>query len=486
MRTLAASLLLALTLVSGCMSAPPQHDPYATEYPLYDQIERAIGSPIEVTHDHAQASLHESHYNLDLVARVKGEAGRVPQPGEAYLETAVKDGYAYLCRTGPEEGLVIFDVHDIEHPKYLSTIRLDAGFEADIEVSDDGHWAFWETQRLPGEGVPDPTNPTSIPGITPYGIHVIDISDKAAPQWVSFTPIPPNGPHSITYANITGRHVVFASTYAWSYVGGPAGQPRLAPPMLQREVILELDTSKPVPVLTQVAEYSDPAAAEASPVMPDGGRFPHDVSVAVHPITQKTYAYVAYWNLGIDILDVSDPAKPVKVGQATDFGPASYRNVHMARQGDAVIAGKVILVAEPEIGGEPDSGYMTFFDATDPVRPTYLSSWRIPGNITSDGGNLGPHYFDFKGGRVAMASYHAGYWVIDVHDAPNLLRPRTVAFAQSNATGTGGTLDLFGGAPNAFDAWWADATHILVGDVHGGLEVFRYTGPAPRLDIPAA
>ncbi len=484
MRNSLVAAVLIVAGLAGCTSAPaPGADPLAVERATYDAIDQAVGAPIVEDHDHADPALHKAHYNLDLVAQVKGEEGRTPQPTEGYLETAVKGGYAYLCRTGPDQGLVIFDVHDIEHPKQVGFIKIDAGFEADVEVSDDGHWAFWETQRFPtAGGVPSLTDPGAN---APHGIHIIDISDKANPKWVGFQEVVPDGPHSITYANITGRHIVFASTYAFAYA-----YENIAVPNMQREVIYELDTSLPVPQLKQLAEYMDPQAAEPNPVMPEGGKFPHDVSISVHPFTGKTYAYVAYWNLGIVILDVTDPAHPTKVGQATDFGPAPYREVHMARQSEVPIDGKVVLVAEPEIGGQPDSGYMTFFDGTDPTNVTYLSSWRIPGNITSVGGSLGPHYFDFKDGRVVMASYHAGYWVIDVHDAQNLAHPRTAGFAETDAvaTGTGlpGPANLFGAGPNAFDAWWADATHVVAGDVHGGLDVFRFTGPIPAIDVPAA
>src|SRR5690348_5970330 len=101
--------------------------------------------------------------------------------------------------------------------------------------------------------------------------------------------------------------------------------------------------------------------------------------------------------------------------------------MHMRRQVPTTIGGKVVLVGEPELGSGPDSGYITFWDATDPARPTYLSRWAIPGNYTALGG-INPHYFDLRDGRIALAHYHAGWWVVDVHDAANLAHPRTVAY----------------------------------------------------------
>jgi hypothetical protein len=467
-RSFLMPLLVACLALAGCASpatdAPTGED---ASRDAYDAIEAAIGAPVEAGHDHMDPALHEGSYNLDLVALVKGEEGRVPQPTESYVETAVKGGYAYLCRTGPDQGLVVFDISDIEKPTQVGYLKLEAGFEPDIEVSDDGMWGFWETQRFPTSAeVPSVTDP----GANLHrGVHIVDLSDKANPRWAGFSPTTPDGPHSITYANISGRHVLFQSVYAFAYAYGDAEVPGQ-----QRLIVSELDTSLPLAQLKTLAEYVEPGATGGP------GLFPHDVSVQTHPVTGQVLAYVAYWDVGVVILDVTDPASPRKVGVATDFGPAGYRAVHMARAFPHLIDGRHVTVVEPEIGAEPDSGYVTFLDTTDPANPTYLSSWLLPGNLTSEGGALGPHYFDVADGRVALASYHAGFWVIDVHNAENLMRPRTVAYALVNATGQAlpGPAGGLGAGSSAFDAWWYEG-YVVAGDVHGGLAVYRYTGPAP-------
>lgn len=435
--------------------------------PGHDALEAAIGAPVADDHDHADAKLHQGAFNLERVALLTGPEGRVPPPTESYIETAVKGGYAYLSRNGPEQGLVIFDVADIEQPKAISYLKLEAGFEPDVEVSDDGKWAFWATQRFPVSGeVPSLTDPGAN---GQRGVHIVDVADKARPKWVGYSPTQPDGPHSITYANIAGRHILFQSVYAFAYAYNDVEVPGA-----QRLVISELDTSLPIAQLRTLAEYREPGATGK------GGLFPHDVSISVHPVTGQVLAYVAYWDVGVVILDVTDPAKPVKVGLATDFGPAPYREVHMARQFPKPIDGRAIMVVEPEIGSQPDSGYMTFMDVTDPTAPTYVSSWLLPGNVTSAGGALGPHYFDVsQDGLVALASYHAGTWIIDVHDKERLERPRSVAYALVDKTGQAlpGPLAGLGGGASAFDAWWYEG-HVVVGDIHGGLAVYRYTGPS--------
>ncbi|MHB8606313.1 MAG: LVIVD repeat-containing protein [Thermoplasmatota archaeon] len=481
-------LALVASFIAGCLaphapSASPGEPPAGT----YDAIEAAIGTPINGTHDHTDGSLHTHHYNLDRVAIANGYGdGVTPPNGAAYAETAVKNGYAYLTRYGPDSGLVIFDVHDIEHPKQVGSIRLDEGFEPDIEVSDDGNWAFWETQRFPIT----PTTPSPDPGANaPHGVDIIDIHDKAHPKWAGFYPVPPDGPHSITYANIGGRNILFLSIYAFAYayenVEVPNAQrleiTELVPPSdATGSAVCSRGSSRDcvagaagLASLKLLATYREPGATGAP------GLFPHDVSVSVHPVTGKTLAYVAYWNVGVVTLDVSDPANPQHVNTYTDFGPAKYRSIHMVRIFPEKIDGKVVGVVQPEIGGAPDTGYLTFFDDTDPAHPSYISSWKLPGNLTSQGLRFSPHYFDLSEGRVAIANYHAGLWVIDVHDAANLGHPRSVAFAEMSSSRPPFGIGPLTFEEGAFDAWWV-GDHVVAGDALEGLAGYRYLGPSPN------
>lgn len=464
MRWSSTVFLLLVALLAGCLSndpaAPSAEQLQRTQDDIYDAIETAIGTPL--TQEGPDPSRPNEMF-LTRQATVTGESGRTVPAGEGYVETAVKGGYAYLCRSGPQGGLVIFDVQgaNINAPQFTGFLALDPGFEPDIEVTDDGRFAFWETQRAGVPALPDPTSPQ---GSLPRGIHVVDVADKTAPRWVSYTPIETDGPHSISYANIGGEDYVFASIYSWQYVGTSVTPVYLAPPGIQRLSIYRLEDDGS---LSEVSTYVDPDAAEPNPVTPAGGKMPHDVSIAVHPITNRTYAYIAYWDLGVVIVDVTDPANPTKVGTANDFGAAASREIHMARQAEALIDGKVIVVAEPEIGQQETTGYMSIIDVTDPTAPQFVSNWKIPGDADSANGGRGPHYFDLRDGRVALASYSAGFWVFDIHDAANLLNPRTVGYSFSQGS--------------AFDAWWADPTHIYGSD-GGGLVVFRYDGPTPAVD----
>ena len=465
-------VLLLLVLLAGCISTSPA----STVATKPEPTAADIGAPIEQNHDHTDPALHKHILNLERVAVLNGHDGQPAPNGEAYAETAVKNGYAYLTRYGPESGIAIFDVHDLEHPKMVGSVRLDEGFEPDVEISDDGNWAFWETQRFPVQPtVPDVLNPMSN---APHGVHIVDIKDKAHPKDVGFYPVTPDGPHSITYANIGGRNILFLSVYAFAYA-----YENVEVPNAQRLEITELDTSGPVPMLKKLAEYRQPGATGGP------GLFPHDVTIQKHPITGDYLAYVAYWDVGMVILNVNDPAQPKLVSAFKDFGPAHYSQVHMARSFPTLIDGKHVTVVEPEHdgGGGADTGYMSFVDTTDPAHPSLISSWLLPGNLTAAGLRFSPHYFDVDNGRVTLASYHAGVWIIDVHDHAHLLDPTTVGYAELTSTRKAAVPNpIFGNEESAFDAWWAkDATnpgaYVIAGDSLEGLAIYRYTGPAPSV-----
>ena len=54
----------------------------------------------------------------------------------------------------------------------------------------------------------------------------------------------------------------------------------------------------------------------------DTGKMIHDGGQAYDVFVSGSYAYVADWNDGLEIINISDPTDPVKVGQFTDGGEA--------------------------------------------------------------------------------------------------------------------------------------------------------------------
>src|SRR5687767_4513682 len=129
MRALRPLLPLLLFVVAGLAGCAGDDGGSEGDADPFAEAERQVGEPRD---DGGVVQGAPESVNLERIAALTGEEGRTPPPGEGYVETAVKGGYAYLCRTGPEQGLVIFDVRDIEHPRYTGFLTLHAGFEADI------------------------------------------------------------------------------------------------------------------------------------------------------------------------------------------------------------------------------------------------------------------------------------------------------------------------------------------------------------------
>ncbi|HET6398164.1 MAG TPA: hypothetical protein VFH47_01255, partial [Candidatus Thermoplasmatota archaeon] len=208
--------------------------------------------------------------------------------------------------------------------------------------------------------------------------------------------------------------------------------------------------------------------------------FPHDTYVEGPTAARnQTLLYVSYWDKGLRIVDFSDPAKaPLPELQGfTEFGPSSLNAIHFARPFDEPIAGLHVTVTEPEVVAADETGQITFLDTTDLSRPPQkLGHWKLPpghsGDLFVSNLDFSPHNFDVWDGKVALAHYHAGLWVIDVSDEDNLRSPRSVAF----------TMEVKERQDNTrMQPWfWGVLEHdglLYASDEGTGLYVYRYTGP---------
>src|SRR5688572_6968551 len=101
MRNVLLALAFLAATFAGCVSDegddPTEAELEQSQAAVYDAIETAIGAPL------LQSGPDPGRPNelfLERITAVTGEPGREPV-AEGYVETAVKGGYAYLCRSGP-------------------------------------------------------------------------------------------------------------------------------------------------------------------------------------------------------------------------------------------------------------------------------------------------------------------------------------------------------------------------------------------------
>lgn len=468
-------LAAAALLVAGCLSAPvapPGGDARAGLVP--------VGEPIVQDHDHRDPALHAGRANLELVAYHSGygdgTADALPDQ-QGFSELAVwrgeRDGamrtLAFLGRrNGPDGGFSILDATDLRNVTLLGTYPGLANY--DIEVTDDGRYAFFTTQWLPTQqqsGQPDPAHDQR-------AVYVVDLADLASPQ-PAFAFYPPTrGAHTVTYHNTGSRELLIVNSY--DFVPDPSlglPVPGLGSnPAAHRTFITEF-LREPQPRLEVLSVYQKTAE-----VAPQGqAYFPHDTFVQEHPLTNQLLLYVAYWDLGGFLVDITDPANPRDLSQLSDFQPSRHASVHFLRPAPQLIDGVHVTITEPELGPTDETGIYALFDTTDPQAPRRLGYWELPGDIViTEGLNFSPHNFDVANGRLYLAHYHGGVWVVDISNRTLLDRPASLGFFQAAVQEENRSPSW---APDYWSAFAKDG-RVWASDISAGLVVLRFPlDPAP-------
>lgn len=443
-----AAVLLAL---AGCLQ------PASTSLPPTGV--EALGAVFEIVqaHDHADPSLHEGIAGFELLGWHNGYSDDGTWPdGGGVNEVAVRDGIVFLARSAPQGGFSVLDARDPRNVTLLG--EFDAEGLADIDLSWDGKWVFASTQRT----VPAPQAVAAAPTAhTPRGVYVVDVSDPAAPRLESFHPLPVNGPHTATYAEIDGAPYVFLQTY--DLMDQPALNVFGAVTVTQRVWVTEFVVEGGRHVLRPVAQWSVTEVGLA------GELFPHDSSFQVRPDGTPMLT-VAYWDAGLRLVDVSDPRAPREVSGFTDFHPSVEVNLHDAKAFDVAIGGRHVTVTGPELPTSPEDGQLTFVDTTDPAAPAWLGAWSLPGdNVVDEPFIFSPHVFEATDdARVYVGHNHGGVWAIDAADPED---PKTAGWFMPTKAREGWT----GRIPSTWGVRWPGDGLLYVSDGPTGLYVLRPT-----------
>lgn len=477
-----------LVLLAGCLAAQP----VLRGASLASDAAAAIGEPIQQTHDHGDPSLHTASYGVQLLSHSFGTADGAPPPaGSGYTELAWKDGWVYECRDGSLGGFIVYDVHN---PRNLTPVGSLNGLGCyDIKANKDNSLVFWAQQRHAPEETADLAKGSDY---APRGLFITDVRDKAHPKDVGFFPVPPNGVHTVNYLCMepatapatgpcAGREILFLQTYdltgtplGWGQLSTAGGL--LAPeadvnPATQRVIVTELVRNATPDGRMSLRQLSVIQDHDIAP--PGKGYFPHD-SWSERSPSGDFLLYISYWDAGVFVYNVDDPANPRQVAHYTDFGPSPEANIHFSMATD--LHGRHILVTEPELPTAPDTGQLTVVDASDPAHLQKLGYWSLPGHLVVDSPfRFSPHNFNLANGRIYLAHYHAGVWVVNMSDPTN---PEAAGFYQPHVARPGYTGDI----PSVWSAFYYDGV-IWASDEGTGLYALHYDGdPAPTILAPAA
>ncbi|WP_323191606.1 hypothetical protein [Halostella sp. PRR32] len=296
---------------------------------------------------------------------------------------------AYVALT---DGYAVFDVSDPANPEPLVTERELVPENASnplgriYDVKQDGDHLVVASQA----------------GST--GVLGYDVSTPSEPERIGFFPI---------RAAIHNCYV----KDGYAYLGALDGE---ANPV----VIVDLET------MEEVGRWSVLDDDEQWGEVPFSRRQTHDLYV------QDDLAYVALWDTGTWIVDVSDPSNPELVTRFGDHSkdevtgagspsaglepPGNSHYVQPNEDGSVVAVGKEAWDAGNSGSGGP--GGIHFWDVSDPSSPEEIGAIEpnVAENNAYDGGTwTTSHNFDWVGDRLYTSWYQDGVKVFDVSDPSN-------------------------------------------------------------------
>lgn len=462
--------LLVVALLAGCATAPvadPDASPFPTPF--------AADFLDTLDHDHRDASLHTLAAGLELEGFLDArdalgdEKARFSDIAFQPCAAPPEGGAAHRCFAavalngragGTAGGFLLLDATDPTDLVVLSRYRSGSEDNWYVEFTPDGRHVLLTANGntradSAAAALLEDLRTATITGPA-RGVHLVDVTDPGAPRLAAFFPAAVRAINVAPWTARDGDAYVAVSVVedrAPLPVPSPARAP--APALRSHVAILRLDPARPA--LEEIARWSPEGVAGPT-------HFPHDLEAATHPLTDQDILYVAYWDAGAWLVDVTDPARPSTLGHVDPLGPTEH--VHTVKAHPGLLAGRQYAALVPEtFAGEP-SGTHAVLDVTDPTAPEVVARWTLPGDVTNAENLLfSPHEFTLHDGRMYASEYHAGTWILAL---PELV---PVATWQASAGDPARTDDW---AVDVETAVWRDG-YIYAVDMGTGVLVLRET-----------
>jgi hypothetical protein len=459
---LAAALVLA-----GCVAPAAEDVGRAGVPPVFED-------PLVEQHDHSDPAAHAfSTPNMEQLGftalgeeanETRGTYGEIDVQGDTAYVAVLGDG-------GETPGFLVVDLSERAAPRVVSFTPSPGTRIADVKGEPTNKWVFVGSER---------GGPTSQPRVTRAagdlaaaaqagdperfatrnGIRVYDVGDPAAPVFTSFAPSD-SGCHMLFYKQYAGGEWLFCVGMAVNVYSFKDGQAdlvaRYAPAPAEALGVVGENPADPLHQLTYEAT-------------------PHDMTLQDDAASGKTLMYVSYWDLGLRIVDVSDPAKPVELGAWTGQGAQRYAgNVHTAMAYEAP-GGKRYVYVIPELFTGDSVAALFVLDATDLAAPTLVGEWAPAGEHPNDGIRFSTHNFQVVGERLYLAFYHGGVWVLDLSGG-RAASPQTLGYYLPHETVETWQPREETNAPDVWDVVLKDG-YVYATDIAAGLYVLHYAGDA--------
>jgi hypothetical protein len=334
-------------------------------------------------------------------------------PGSAgYNAMAVGlDGIAYLGSWGggsdcPSLGVRLIDVHDPTAPVPIATAAQYQGTTAEhLAVAHYNTSAFTGTLLMAG------IQRCVANGAAQSGLALWDVTDPANPAELGFLPTGrgTRGVHEFTARQQGDRWLAYLATPNSEITSG-IGDLRVVDvtdPRNPQEIAnwgAKRDAGLPVGTGAQCA----PVCRGQVPQV-----FLHSVALSADGRT----AYLSYWDLGVILLDVSEPESPRWIGRYAE-PQAAEGNTHSV---SLAHDGKLMLVADETFG--PPWGRLRLVDVQDPTNPVQVGTFDTPDSAAGTPGEQyaytihNPLTDDRNQNRAYLAWYGDGVRLLDISDA---------------------------------------------------------------------
>ena len=334
-------------------------------------------------------------------------------PGTAGLNASAVglDGIAYLGSWGsaaecPGLGVRVVDVHDPTAPNPIGTAADYAGTTAEhlaavhyATAAFTGNVLFAGIQRCTAGAGP------------PAGLAIWDVTDPSNPSELGFLPTGriSRGVHEFTVGQRGDRWYAYLAVWNSEITDGPG----------DLRIVDVTDPRQPFDVADWGARRDAGlpvgAGAQCAPVCRGASPQAALHSVALSPDGRT--AYLSYWDLGVIVLDVSEPDTPRWLGRFAEpqVAEGNTHSISIAHDG------KLALVADETFG--PPWGRLRLVDVQDPANPVQVGSFDTPESAAGTPGEQYAHTLhnplvdDRDPNRAYLAWYADGIRLLDISDA---------------------------------------------------------------------
>ncbi len=407
---MAAALIFGL-LAPGAAAHPDDGVSDGSEELHLDDPSSGLASLDAVTSNVSSGPTAKVTKNLDL----RGRGERID--ADATTDVWVLNGYTYTgtfnspCGGDPEAGIWVWDTHNANKVEFVGVIQSEAGDRTnDVRVAsmNSGDILVMSNESCGGGdggfeiyNVDDPENPVKLASVTIDELN--PLSD------LLFGGITDVGVHNLfLFTNGTNDYVSVVAESAFDNfriydITDPAN-PTLASAWGAEEVFdpgVGDETSDLFRVLDAALWLLDGFGASTN-------RFLHDATISA----DGTKAYLANWDAGLILLDISDPTDPVYVSTALDVangsldGEVNSHSVWPSNDGSIVVEGEEDFSAW-EASVPPGNLTMQGLNTIPAVAVSTTAGDAFEANQTGNAGTVTASSVEVTAGPLAGQSFQA-------------------------------------------------------------------------------